>query len=107
MLDQFYSAANFAWPSYLSPLVQQLVEQTRKKGIEAIRMGYETVSIQRMGKMVGLGTLQVEHMAKQVGWQVEEGYIRVTPQDNDRRAEGAAVELQTLTEQLIRLQTSV
>lgn len=59
-----------------------------------------------MGKMVGLCAPQVEHLARQVGWQVEEDYIRVMPQDNDRRAEGAAVELQTLTEQLIRLQTS-
>lgn len=105
-LDQFYSAANFAWPPHLSPLVQQLVEQTRNKSIKAIPIGYETISIQLVGKMVGLCAPQVEHLARQVGWQVEEDYIRVMPQDNDRRAEGAAVELQTLTEQLIRLQTS-
>lgn len=104
--DQFYPAANFAWPPHLSPLVQLLVEQTRERAIQAIRMGYETISIPRMGKMVGLDASQVEHLSKQVGWQVEDGYIRVTSQDNGRRAEAAAVELQTLTEQLIRLQTN-
>lgn len=102
----FFSTAVFAWPPNVAPLVVTLVEQIRENMVKMIRKAYQVISIARMTEIMGLDRQGALSLADRLGWKVCGEYVEVTPGSTVRNLDAAGVELKTLTEQLVRLQTN-
>lgn len=104
--SSFFAAANTAWPVQLQPLVEKLIAQTRDTALDAVRQGYECISGKKLADMVGLKTEDVPSLIQRLGWRIDGDFVLVSAAQRRRADSAKGVELQTLTEQLVRLQTS-
>lgn len=92
-------AESFDWEEELRPVVRILVERVREEGMQLVEKAYSVISIERVRALVGI--------ACDVGdWQVEDGYVQICERKDKSLQNGASGELQRLSEQLVRLQTS-
>lgn len=102
----FYAAAKSGnWPAELQGLVDQVLGRVREQAVESVRVAYQVISVDRLAWMVGVDTAEVSSICARLGWTVEDAYV-VVNRESGRRDVGLGIELQTLTEQLVRLQTS-
>lgn len=104
--SSFFAAAGTAWPVQLQPLVEKLIAQTRDAALDAVRQGYECISAKKLADMVGLKSEDVPPLCRRLGWRIDGDFILVSVAQRRRADNAKGVELQTLTEQLVHLQTS-
>lgn len=99
-----------AWGPAAAPLIARLEAVTSEAAARLITRAYSVVSIERTATLLGCGVAEIAGRCERLGWRIEDGFV--VP---GGRSEGAATtkgeevsyqELQSLTEQLVRLQTA-
>lgn len=116
---QFFRVAEAEdWNEGARPLVDELVCRIRGRAIELIRRAYSVVPVEMVARLVGVRVQDVPDLATSNGWRVEGGFVVSGMRedgsacDDDKKAVGGGgeqvpfAELQMLTEQLVKLQTS-
>lgn len=109
----YTAAASTSWSPSLAPLAATLAARTRARAAALVSRAYVTVSRQRLVSMLGIDGEELDAFCIARGWRVDAAFVVVggpdatsssTPEERAVRASFA--ELQTLTEQLVRLQTT-
>lgn len=103
--SEFYAAAAVSWPSPLQPLIEKLIAQTREAALDAVRQGYECISTKRLATMVGVKAEEVSGLCEKLGWRLDGEFVYVSGSTKSKGDSARGFELQTLTKQLVRLQT--
>lgn len=103
---EFYAAIAASWPSQVKPLIEKLVAQTRDAALDAVRQGYECISAKRLGTMVGVKPEDISELCDKVGWRLDGDYVYISGSPKRKADIAKGFELDTLTKQLVRLQTS-
>lgn len=106
----FFEAAKQEWDKEAGHLVRELVRRRRETGIELMELSYSCIGLQRAGILLGLDQSGLEQLCQREGWRIHGEFIEIeTIKRNRRRSVNDAVkrgELQLLTEQLMKLQTT-
>lgn len=106
----FFEAAEQQWSKEAGHLVKELVCQKREAAIRHVERGYSRISMERAGATLGLNHSGLVDLCQRQEWVIEDGFILINNVKHNRDADNYAAvqqsELQMLTEQLIKLQTT-
>lgn len=105
----FYNtAASTDWGP-LSPLVAKAVDDTRRRVVKLIPEAFTCISIDNMRHVLGVDDETAKEFCKKHNWQIQDGFIMVQRKHEETTEDGYSqnyTELQRLTEQLVKLQTT-
>ena len=90
-------------------LAQKLVKSTRDNMFRLISRAYSTISVSQAAQLFGLPENEVIQNCIEKGWTLEGNYLlprRAEEETHFNHANLGLEELQTLTEQLVRLQAT-
>lgn len=107
--NDFYGVAmKSAWGD-AARLVTALVDETRRKRISVIARSYSCIRAERMSYLLGMDATSVQSVCEKHGWKLVDNFVLISEQDQSKyrsREKSQFEELQVLTEQLVRLQTT-
>lgn len=131
----FYQCATYSWPESARPIVSALLTRMRARSIQLITSAYTSVTAQALARLLGVNMTDLDDICNQHQWKRDGDFIVIsqnsaavaaditsnvaadivshplsTPASRDSEmlshSRQSFSELQTLTEQLVRLQTT-
>lgn len=107
---KFFEAAEQQWSKEAGHLVKELVRRKREAAIMILERGYSCISMERASAMLGLNRTALIDLCQKEEWVIEDNFILISKIKHDRNTDNYTAvqksELQMLTEQLIKLQTT-
>lgn len=107
----FYeTASQFQWAADAKKLVAELVRRTRCATIKLVGRAYSCIKLNRLEGILGLERQGVNEICDREGWSIDDNFVTIAQVrerlDAGEGSEREFHELQMLTEQLVRLQTT-
>ncbi|XP_067002457.1 COP9 signalosome complex subunit 8 [Anabrus simplex] len=70
-----YGALNADWSENVVQVMQALQESVRKRALHLVAHAYSSISLDDLGKFVGLPAEQAAQLAVEQGWQVDSSFM--------------------------------
>ena len=88
------------------PLVDALLEMTKKRTTDATARAFVNVKAERVGEWTGCDYEGVKGICKEQGWDMDGGFVKIERKEQEGRERKEFERLEVLTGQLVRLQTT-
>lgn len=125
----FYKCISYTWPDSLRPIVALIVSRMRVRMVDLLNLTYSVVSADRLCSLLGVDHSALDSVCREQNWKREGDYIVISQDICNKRdrlvsstpnltgsgpntafqsseSRKPFSELETLTEQLVKLQTT-